>query len=161
MPVRLDYLCQRPDLIAGLAQAHVDAFGALLPGWTVEAAAAELATHRQAEAIPTTLVALQDGRWLGSVSLLQNDHEDIRQYSPWLASLVVTPEARGQGIGQQLVHACVALAGRLQVPRLYLYCTDAVAFYQRLGWQVHDHIALASLQVTVMSIQPPAAPPQP
>lgn len=157
MPARLDYLCHHRALIPAIANAHVQAFGALLPDWTVEQAVEELVMHADTRAIPTTLVALQDGQWLGSVSLLAHDHDDIRQYSPWLASLLVVPAARGHGIGQQLVNACVALAAQLQVPRLYLYCTDAVTFYQRLGWQRHDQIALGPLHVTVMSIEPTAA----
>lgn len=148
------YLCDYPAFVPGLAQAHVDAFGALLPDWTVEQALDELKTHDRRRAIPTTLIAIEAGAWLGSVSLLQNDHDDIRQYSPWLASLYVKPEARCRGAGRALVTRCVQEAAELEVDRLYLYCTDAVDYYRALGWQVHDQLQLGPLFVTVMVIEP-------
>ncbi|MEL1265930.1 GNAT family N-acetyltransferase [Pseudoxanthomonas putridarboris] len=141
-------------LAPSLAQAHVDAFGALLPDWTVKQAEEELRTHTQGRAIPTTLVAVEGDAWQGSVSLLRNDHDRIRQYSPWLASLVVKPEARRRGVGRALVARCVAEAAVLGVPTLYLYCTDAVDYYRALGWRVHDQLALGPLWVTVMAIDP-------
>lgn len=162
--MEIAYLCDHPVIAPALAQAHVDAFGALLPDWTVEQALEELKTHDRRRAIPTTLVAMEHaatelaatkpGDWLGSVSLLQNDHDDIRQYSPWLASLYVKPEARGRGAGRLLVTRCVQEAAALGVSRLYLYCTDAVDYYRSLGWQVHDELQLGPLFVTVMSIDP-------
>lgn len=148
------YLCDRMSLAPLLAQAHVDAFGALLPDWTVAQAEEELRSHTRRRAIPTTLVAVEDDEWRGSVSLLQNDHDHLRQYSPWLASLVVRPEARRGGVGRALVSRCVAEAAALGVPTLYLYCTDAVDYYRALGWRVHDQLALGPLWVTVMAIDP-------
>lgn len=148
------YLSDRMALAHPLAAAHVDAFGALLPDWTLPQAEEELRTHTQRCAIPTTLVAVDGDDWLGSVSLLQNDHDDIRQYSPWLASLVVKPVARRHGVGRALVARCVADAAALGVPTLYLYCTDTVDYYRALGWRVHDHLPLGPLSVTVMAIEP-------
>lgn len=152
--MEIAYLCDYPAFAPALAQAHVAAFGALLPDWTVEQALDELRTHDRGRAIPTTLIAIENGDWLGSVSLLQNDHDDIRQYSPWLASLYVKPEARRLGTGRSLVARCVQEAAALGVKRLYLYCTDAVDYYRALGWQLHDQLQLGPLFVTVMSIEP-------
>jgi GNAT superfamily N-acetyltransferase len=177
--VEIAYLCDHFSIAPALAQAHVEAFGALLPDWTVEQALDELKTHDRRRAIPTTLIAMEraageqasgeqtsgeqasgeqaavgHGDWLGSVSLLQNDHDDIRQYSPWLASLYVKPEKRRSGAGRLLVARCVEEAAALGVDRLYLYCTDAVDYYRALGWQVHDELQLGPLFVTVMSIEP-------
>lgn len=149
-----DHMALAPDL----AQAHVEAFGALLPDWTAAQAEEELRSHTDGRAIPTTLLALRDGQWLGSVSLLRNDHDDIRQYSPWLASLVVRPDARGRGVGRVLVERCVAEAAAQGVSTLYLYChADLVAYYRALGWREHDQLALGPLWVTVMALDPAAA----
>lgn len=153
--MRIGYLCDHPQHLPGLARAHVAAFGALLPDWTVEQALDELARHDRQQVIPTTLVALEADALLGSVSLLCEDHEHIRQYSPWLATLYVQPSARHRGIGAALVARCVEEAAALGVERLYLYCTGAlVAYYRRLGWREHDLIRLGPLQVMVMAIEP-------
>jgi len=133
----------------------VEAFGALLPEWSVEQAEAELRAQRDG-AIPCTWLAEDDGTWLGSVSLLHDDHERIRGWSPWLATLYVRPQARGRGVGAQLVAHCVAEAGRLGVRRLYLYCEAVmVPWYRALGWETHAQLQLGPLAVTVMQVEPP------
>jgi len=75
--VRIVGLQARPAWLPALARAHVQAFGTLLPAWTVEQAEAELRMQRD-DTIPCTWVAEDDAGWLGSVSLLHDDHEQIR-----------------------------------------------------------------------------------
>lgn len=146
------YLSDHLHLAREIAQAHVDAFGDLLPEWTVDAATEELRTHQGHCCIPTTLLAMDGAQWLGTVSLLQNDDERIRQYSPWLASLVVREAARGRGLGRALVARCLQEAAALQVPTLYLYCQhDLVPWYRELGWREHDVLMLGPLTVVVMA----------
>ncbi|GEM_PF-167371 len=151
--MRIACLSAHPHLVDALAAAHVAAFGALEPGWDVAAAAAELRMHR-ADGLPTTLLALEaGGDWLGSVSLLHEDHPRIPQYTPWLASLYVQPQARGTGLGALLVARAVARAGALGHAHLHLYCTDDLrAYYAGRGWETIDRIDLGVLQVWVMRI---------
>ncbi|WP_425479091.1 GNAT family N-acetyltransferase [Pseudoxanthomonas spadix] len=144
-----------PQHLAEVAQAHLQAFGGLSPDWRLDQAQAELASHGRGDRIPTTWLALEGEQWLGSVSLLANDDERIDQYRPWLASLYVRPQARAAGIGAALVRHGVQAAAALKVPRLHLYCQDAlVPYYARLGWQPLDRLALGPLQVVVMAIAP-------
>ncbi len=153
-------LCERPAWIDAVAGAHVQAFGALLPDWTPAQAAQELREHCRHDGIPATWVAEEDGDWLGTVSLLHEDHADIRQYAPWLASLYVRPQARGRGVARALVAHCVDEAARLRIERLYLYCTDVlVEYYLALDWRPHDRLLLGPLRVNVMCLDP-AAPPR-
>jgi predicted N-acetyltransferase YhbS len=151
-PITFQYLSERMDLVHELAQSHVEAFGTLLRDWTVASAEEELREHAGRCCIPTTLLAMDGDTWLGSVSLLQNDDERIRQYSPWLASLVVREQARGRGIGRALVARCIVEAKALHVPALYLYCeADLVAYYGALGWREQDMVMLGKLPVAVMA----------
>ncbi|MBB4130873.1 putative N-acetyltransferase YhbS [Xanthomonas campestris] len=148
-----------PEHLPAIARAHLEAFGSLLPDWNFDEALSELRSHTRDGVIPTTWVALDQGQWLGSVSLLDNDDARIRQWSPWLASLYVQPHARGQGIGEALVAHCVQTAAGLGVDTLYLYCQpDLAPFYQRLGWQMHAGLLLGSLPIVVMSIEPQRVP---
>ncbi|WP_349779432.1 GNAT family N-acetyltransferase [Xanthomonas sp. WHRI 7065] len=157
--MRIACVADTPQLLPAIAQAHLQAFGSLLPDWNFDQALSELRSHTRDGVIPTTWVALDQAQWLGSVSLLENDDSRIRQWSPWLASLYVQPQARGQGIGEALVTHCVQAAARMGVPALYLYCQPVlVPFYQRLGWQTHAELLLGPMQIVVMCIQPQAAP---
>src|SRR6218665_3208325 len=145
-------LIDRPELLPTLAAAHVQAFGSLLPEWTVAQAEAELRAQ-QRDSIPCSWLAEDDSGWLGSVSLLHDDHEQIRGWSPWLASLYVDQAARGKGVGAALVAHCVAQARAKGVPLLYLYCeTPMVAWYCSLGWRVHAELQLGPLAITVMAV---------
>lgn len=135
--MRLAYLSEHPALAPAVAAAQSAAFAHQLPDWSDQQALAELRTHTGTRTIPTTLLALDGDRWLGTVSLLENDHDRIRDYSPWLATLVVREDMRGRGIGAALVRRCVEDAGALGVATLYLYCVAAlVEYYARLGWAV-------------------------
>ncbi|WP_305806227.1 GNAT family N-acetyltransferase [Stenotrophomonas sp. YIM B06876] len=155
--MRITCLCDRPQRIAEVAAAHVAAFGQLLPEWTQVQAEQELRQH-QCDAIPVTWLAEDADGWLGSISLLHEDHADVPSYSPWLASLYVQPSARGRGIARALVNHCVAEAARRGIARLYLYCdAPMLAFYQRQGWQVEARLPLGPLWIVILFIQPPKA----
>ncbi|MEA9580767.1 GNAT family N-acetyltransferase [Xanthomonas nasturtii] len=156
--MRIACVADTPEHLPAIAHAHLQAFGSLLPDWNIDEALSELRSHTRDGVIPTTWVALDQSHWLGSVSLLENDDGRIRQWSPWLASLYVQPQARGQGIGEALVAHCVRAAAQLQVPLLYLYCQPAlVPFYQRLGWHTHAELLLGPMQIVVMAIAPEGA----
>lgn len=155
--MRFVYLSERPELTAAVGAAHYAAFADLLPMWSEAEAVAELTTHTGTRTIPTTLLVLDGNDWAGCVSLLQNDHDRIRDYSPWLASLVVREAARDRGIGAALVQRCVDEATALGVPALYLYCTESLcAYYRRLGWREIDRVSIAAWvsthDVVVMAI---------
>jgi GNAT superfamily N-acetyltransferase len=153
--VAFAWLSERPEWVPRLATLHHAQWRSLLPQWDVADARAELASHRGAATVPTTIVAIVDGELAGSVSLLANDDERIRAYSPWLASLLVLPPFRGRGIGAALVRRCVDVATGLGIPRLHLYTDDAAPFYERLGWRTLARDALDDVPVDVMCIDLP------
>lgn len=49
-------------------------------------------------------------------------------------SVVVSPEARGRGLGGSIVSALAERARQQGVERLWLLTTDSAAFFERLGW---------------------------
>ena len=152
--LRFGYLSDAPAHAAQLARWHHDAWGSLLPGWSIAAAQGELETHRAHCAIPTTIVAYEGDELAGSASLLANDHERIRAWSPWLASVFVRPASRGRGIARELVARVRADARALGVHALYLYTTDAMKYYEALGWTPCGRVTLDGADITVMSIAP-------
>jgi GNAT superfamily N-acetyltransferase len=155
--VRIDYLAEHPQHVPQLARWHHAEWGPVLTGWRLEVAQAELALHTRTRAIPTTVVALDGDALLGSCSLLENDDERIRAWSPWLASLYVRPQARGAGIGRALVLRIEAEAAALGVTELHLYTSEAMGvidFYRHLGWTTRDRVALDGIEAVVMATTP-------
>lgn len=160
MAVHIDYLADHPSTAATLARWHHAEWGRLLVDWSLAQAEAELRAHTARRAIPTTLVALDGGEPVGSVSLLENDDARIRRWSPWLASLYVLPERRGEGLGERLVRRAVEEAAGLGVPELFLYTTDAMGvrgFYEALGWRERDRVVLHAVEAVVLAIRPEEA----
>lgn len=133
--MKIVYLADYMDWVPFLARWHVAAWQPLYPGWCEEEAAAELRTHRMGCALPTTLLVLENGRCLGSVSLLQEDAREFAPLSPWLGNLYVTETARKRGIGRKLVLRAEEEARSLGIPVLYLFTEDREDFYTVLGWQ--------------------------
>ena len=154
--MRVAYLSEYPQYARQLADWHHAEWGAHIDGWSREMAETELRMHTGRCQVPTTLLAMQGERLLGSVSLLQNDHDDIRGYSPWLASLYVIPEMRGHGLGRLLTRRLVAEAFALGVATLYLYTVDSQDFYRALGWHQVGQIGFHGWDATVMAITPSA-----
>jgi GNAT superfamily N-acetyltransferase len=103
-------------------------------GWTLEATRDFLAAAMGPGA-PCCVVAERHGDWLGTATL-DNDDLSIRpDLAPWLASVWVRPEARGQGVGAALVRHVEMLARMRGHARLWLYTPDRAVFYERLGWR--------------------------
>lgn len=67
------------------------------PGSTVASRAKNLESQLQRRSIPCAFVALDDGRPMGSASLVTYDMETHVEWSPWLASVFVHPDFRGRG----------------------------------------------------------------
>ena len=132
--MHIDYLADHPDAAPLLAAWHHDEWKDLLPGWTHEQALAELRSHTGRRQIPTTFIAVDQGRVVASASLLTADLDGWEHLSPWVASVYVVPERRGMGIGRQLIARAVEEAAALGVPEVYLFTTGREAYYARLGW---------------------------
>ena len=72
--------------------------------------------------------------------------------SPWLASVFVSPENRGKGVGSKLVIRVMEKAKEAGIPVLYLFTPDKEGFYQKLGWQTISKEAYRGQLVTVMQV---------
>lgn len=79
--------------------------------------------------IPFALVAQAEGRYLGSVLVIDSDLEARPQYTPWIAALWVEPDARRQGVALALIEAARQRIHRLGYPRCYLCATPRNAPY--------------------------------
>lgn len=139
--LELGYLADHPEAVAPLARWHHAEWGSLVRDWPLSLAEEELRHHVERRALPTTIVAWLDGALAGSASLLVEDMPDFPPLSPWLGSVYVAPWARGRGIGRRLVERVTAEARSLGVRTLYLFTTEARAYYEALGWDALQPMA--------------------
>ncbi|MEA3207180.1 MAG: hypothetical protein QOE70_237 [Chthoniobacter sp.] len=146
----LAYLRDRPDLFPLLAQWIWDEWGHLLVQRSAQEFEAWLRTAKRGPGVPTTLIWLESGEPVGTVSLESDDMEIRRDLSPWLASLYVVPAHRGRGLGRALVQAAVEEARTAGVPTLYLYTPGQEGFYTALAWERLETSAYCGVPVTIM-----------
>ena len=120
----------RPACSGDLASARVHLEAAGLP-------VADLSVDQLA------FVAEVDGRFAGAIGLESFGKVGL------LRSLVVSADARADGIGRQLVAALEALAREQGVEALWLLTIDAEPYFDRLGYRVMERTAApAAIQST-------------
>lgn len=110
-----------------------------------------LATHCHREQVPCEFVAVRAGELLGSASLVECDMQTRKDLTPWLASVLVKPEHRHQGIASSLVRRVEEEARRLEVRRMYLFTPDAMELYRKLGWKDVEQCSYMGEAVTIMT----------
>ncbi len=88
---------------------------------------------------------------VGMACLVERDLESLGHLSPWLASVLVAPDYRGQGIGSALSERATQEAYVLGFERAYLFTFDMPSFYRRLGWVWVEDTTFLGHPVTVMS----------
>lgn len=147
--MKIELLRQDPGLIRTLSEWHQAEWGHLSDRG-IENRIAEFAEH--GAGVPLTLIGLLDGAPIGTASLLAEDMDIHKDLTPWLASVFVLPEHRGQGHGTRLVREVVLHGERLGVPAMYLFTEDRADFYAAMGWQVQETRPYHGETVTIMKL---------
>lgn len=137
MALAICHLWTRPEMLPTAAEAIYETFWRGRPGYSAEYFARRLREASDPGRIPLCLVALLDGDFVGTASLIENDDETRLSLRPWLAAVLVRRDLRGRGIGSALVRAMLVEARRLGEARLYLG-TDSPGFYLKLGADWHE-----------------------
>lgn len=152
--VRIENIADHPALIEIVARWQWEEWGHLDPADSLAARITGLRDQTDPDRIPTAYIALAGDEPLGTASLVRHDMDTHRELSPWLASVYVTPAARGRGVASALVRRVVRQAATLGITRLYLYTPDAQGLYEKLGWQVIGTEHFEGHGVTIMAIDP-------
>ena len=85
-------------------------------------------------AVPQWYAAMEDGRMIGGLGVIENDFHDRKDLAPNVCAVYTEADRRGRGIaGALLSFACADMKAR-GVGTLYLV-TDHTAFYERYGWE--------------------------
>ncbi len=90
------------------------------------------------------VVARSAGQVVGAAAL------ELYTDAALLRSVVVDASVQGQGVGQRLTEAALALANDLRIPTVFLLTTTAAAFFPRFGFEriSREHVP-ASVRASV------------
>lgn len=80
---------------------------------------------------------MENGLLLGTVGLWRADLLSRQELSPWLSGLVVHPDHRKSGVGQELQRYILEYCKARSMKELYLY-TDRSGYYEKSGWVAFD-----------------------
>lgn len=134
-----DMLAHRPDLAPTCGRWEHEEWGRM-SGRPLAVDVAKFTAARP-DGIPLTILALTpQGEAVGMVSLWKDDCPLRPGITPWLASLYVTPAARGHGLGTALFARAEEEARRLGISSLHLVTQHSEAHYAARGWAVVERI---------------------
>lgn len=153
--MRIALLADHPEIVPELARLHMEQWGHLRPGETLERRTARLTAACGRGQVPTVFVALEDdGSLAGSSMLIESDMDTRPELRPWLAGVYVVEASRGRGYGSALVLQVEEAARALGIERVFLYTPDAMEFYERLGWVRRERVSHLGQDVTIMAKEP-------
>jgi GNAT superfamily N-acetyltransferase len=140
MSARIDWLArhiQHSDAYAEWIhrQFHYEYAHQSLSDWQLEFA------EGQANGDWLCLIAMDGERLLGGAALAREDLAHRPDLGPWLACVFVDPQARGQGLAEQLIEGVCDAAKQRGVTRLYLHTQDKQAYYANRGWTVLERFS--------------------
>lgn len=150
LKMKIEYLADHPAHVPTVAAWQQAQFGYLTPALTLEDRSESLRRSLQKDALPMAFIALSvEGAILGSAGILTTTltHKHL---TPWLSSVYVPLEYRGQGIASALSLRAVAEATRLGFERLYLFTPHNETLYARIGWRTFERIEYNGVPLTLM-----------
>lgn len=148
MMVRVESLEKHPELVPLCARWNFEEWGQPA-GRTMEQTVEAFLGFLDRSSRQKALVAFASGLPVGLALLIENDLETHMHLRPWLASLYVMPEMRGNGVGKALIQATESVARDQGHAELYLYTSEA-QYYQRFGWQELEPLTGADAGLVIM-----------
>jgi len=109
-----------------------------------------------ASGFPFTLVAVEGGRFLGTVTAIMSDVEGRPDIGPCIAALWVEPEARGSGVGREMTRLALARLRGVGFNVAYLSARERMrAYYLAGGWQLAEQqVGRDSLDIFHTALEP-------
>lgn len=84
--------------------------------------------------LPQWYVLEHEGRFVGCAGLITNDFISRMDLYPWVCSLYIEKDYRGQRLGESLLNRAKEDAYKAGFKNVFL-CTDHVGFYEKFGFE--------------------------
>lgn len=84
--------------------------------------------------VPQWYVAIEDGRIVGGLGVIENDFHDRKDLAPNVCAVYVEEAYRCKGIAGELLNFVCEDMRKMGIAPLYLV-TDHTGFYERYGWK--------------------------
>lgn len=101
--------------------------------------------------MPITLVAHDERGVLGTASLKAEDLEVAPELTPWISSVYVQPDYRGEGIGTALAEEIEKIAGELGYRRIHLFNPLSQGVFEKLGWNLLKTVQYGGKELAVLA----------
>lgn len=132
----IDYLCKRPEYMKTVAGWIHDEFVPEHRKGPKELDRVEDHLNKcSSESFPIVFILVENEQCTGTVSLVENDLKTQTVLSPWLASLYVDADHRGQGTGEKLIKKVEQKAWELGYNSIYLRTEHTADYYRKKGWR--------------------------
>ena len=135
--MNIELLADHADLINELAASYEAEWAPYYGDDGPGDAPADLTSRCNRDQVPIGLVALEEGRVLGTLAL---DHDAATGLAPSIVGLLVLPEARGKGIARELLESAERLARELGYDELFISTFILHGMLRRQGWQEHGEV---------------------
>jgi predicted N-acetyltransferase YhbS len=148
--MHIDYLAAYPDYIPTLAKCFLEEWRDFYGSKSWEEVASSFYERLNIHKLPLALVAHEQQKPIGTISLLEESISIYKHLSPWLGGLYVHEEKRHQGFGKQLIEAGIREIRRLGYEQVYIGIRKAEEYYESFSWQIVERTTYHGENLVVM-----------
>ncbi|TXR53184.1 GNAT family N-acetyltransferase [Reinekea thalattae] len=135
--MKLAYLADHPDLLPTVAEWFFNQWGASEFTPTVEALAEKLKLSANKNQLPIMFLSFVDDQLIGTAELKFRNIAEYPDYRYWLDGVFISEQHRNLGYATELINFAEEKAKTLNIPALYLRCTEAnTGLYQKHGYRI-------------------------
>jgi N-acetylglutamate synthase-like GNAT family acetyltransferase len=149
--MEIKLLADHPNFVSKVAFWSYNEWNHLFPLQTYKDALRDFSGYLNRERLPLTFIVIENNEVIGTASLVQDDElPGYGHLTPWIASVYVTEENRGRGIGRLLVRHSLKAVKRLGIRFLYLWTENMAEWYAKQGWTEISKTCLYNLEISIM-----------
>ncbi len=154
MGITIDFLANHPGLIEPVANWCCSEWPWYYNDGDYSTAYAYHSRTAVLSGIPCALVALDEGRLVGTIAILEEDMDIREDLWPWLGCLVVAPSERGKGIASRLIVEGLKLSATIKIPKIFAWTEKLSPHLRAAGWKYLASPSYQGKKVDIFSIEP-------